>query len=110
MEADDAHWFRPSPASNSGPAARAFHAAAALGTTLFAHGGHVYVKEKKGLHKFDDLWALETVGGQALFRVFPPPCSRHGGRVYVREKKGLHKVDDLWALETVGGDEGLPTS
>ena len=64
MEASDAHWFRPSPASNSGPAARAFHAAAALGTTLFAHGGHVYVKEKKGLHKFDDLWALETVGGR----------------------------------------------
>ncbi len=66
MEASDAHWFHPSPASNSGPAARAFHAAAALGTTLFAHGGHVYVKEKKGLHKFDDLWALETVGGQSL--------------------------------------------
>ena len=72
MEAGDAHWFRPSPASNSGPAARAFHAAAALGTTLFAHGGHVYVKEKKGLHKFDDLWALETVGGRGLGRIAPP--------------------------------------
>lgn len=62
MEAGDAHWLRPAPASGSGPAARAFHAAAAIDRTLYVHGGHVYVKEKKGLHKFDDLWALDTVG------------------------------------------------
>lgn len=61
MEASDAHWLRPSPASGSGPAARAFHCAAAVGRTLYIHGGHVYVKEKKGLHKFDDLWSLDTV-------------------------------------------------
>lgn len=61
MEVGDCHWLRPAPASGSGPAARAFHAAVAVRRTLYIHGGHVYVKEKKGLHKFDDLWALDTV-------------------------------------------------
>lgn len=53
-------WSRPEIPS-SGPHARAFHCAAVVTTKMFVFGGHVWVKEKKGLHKFNDLWCLSTV-------------------------------------------------
>ena len=53
-------WSRPG-ISSSGPHARAFHCAAAVSTKLFVFGGHVWVKEKKGLQKFNDLWCLNAV-------------------------------------------------
>ena len=61
LEMGSGHWLEPTPGSGSGPAARAFHCAAAVGARLYLFGGHVFVKEKKGLHKFDDLWTLDTV-------------------------------------------------
>ncbi len=65
LEMGSGHWLEPAPASGSGPAARAFHCAAVVGGAMFIFGGHVYVKEKKGLQKFDDLWRLNTVGHEA---------------------------------------------
>lgn len=61
LEMGTGHWNEPMSASGLGPAARAFHCAASVGSHLYLFGGHVYVKEKKGLHKFDDLWELDTV-------------------------------------------------
>lgn len=61
LEMGTGHWLEPVPASRSGPDARAFHCAATMGARIYLFGGHVYVKEKKGLHKFDDLWTLDTV-------------------------------------------------
>ena len=45
------------------PPARAFHAGASIGCKLYIFGGHVWVREKKGLLKFggEGLWCLDTV-------------------------------------------------
>ena len=61
LEMGSGHWLEPAPASGSGPPARAFHCAAVVGGAMIIFGGHVYVKEKKGLQKFDDVWRLDTV-------------------------------------------------
>jgi hypothetical protein len=61
LEVGGRHWLSPAPASGTGPASRAFHCATAVGRSLFLFGGHVYVKEKRGLQKFNDMWALDTV-------------------------------------------------
>ncbi|KAK9846535.1 hypothetical protein WJX81_006132 [Elliptochloris bilobata] len=55
-------WFYPeAPAGEDAkPPARAFHCGAVLGRKAYVFGGHVWVKEKRGLHKFNDLWALDT--------------------------------------------------
>ena len=53
-------WSRPDIPS-AGPHARAFHCATVVSTKVFVFGGHVWVKEKKGLQKFNDLWCLNTV-------------------------------------------------
>jgi hypothetical protein len=59
LHVQDGTWFRPeSPPVN--PAARAFHAAAAVGARLFVFGGHVFVPQQQRLHQFGDLWALDT--------------------------------------------------
>lgn len=42
---------------------RAFHCAAAIDRSVYVFGGHLFHKEKKGLHKFNDVWRLDTVGG-----------------------------------------------
>ena len=60
FQAEGNAWSRPDiPAA--GPHARAFHCAAVVSTKVFMFGGHVWVKEKKGLQKFNDLWCLNTV-------------------------------------------------
>ena len=53
-------WSRPQMPAD-GPQSRAFHCAAAVSTKVFLFGGHLWVKEKKGLQKFNDLWCLNTV-------------------------------------------------
>ena len=53
-------WFHPS-TTNARPHARAFHSAVAVGSLFYIFGGHVFLKEIKGLHKFNDLWCLNTV-------------------------------------------------
>jgi Kelch motif len=63
LELSTETWFRPDPASGSGPT-RSFHSAAAVGTRVYVFGGHVYLSERKSLHKFDDLWCLDTVSTQ----------------------------------------------
>ena len=75
LEMGSGHWLEPAPASGSGPAARAFHCAAVVGGAMFIYGGHVYVKEKKGLQKFDDLWRLDTVSCKSLRKsTLPSAC------------------------------------
>ena len=49
-----------------GPAARSFHGAAAQQTKIFIFGGHVFSKERT-LHKFADLWCLNTVRNLHFF-------------------------------------------
>jgi host cell factor len=44
-----------------GPAARAFHAAAAIGRRMYIFGGHVFVKQSHKLHQYCDTWCLDTV-------------------------------------------------
>ena len=66
LEMGSGHWLEPAPASGSGPPARAFHCAAVVGGAMYIFGGHVYVREKKGLQKFDDLWRLDTASRQSL--------------------------------------------
>ena len=60
FQAESSAWSRPD-ISSSGPHARAFHCAAVVSSKVFLFGGHVWVKEKKGLQKFSDLWCLNTV-------------------------------------------------
>ena len=62
-------WSRPDMPSG-GPHARAFHCAAVVNKNVFLFGGHVWVKEKKGLQKFNDLWCLNTVRRPPLQAVF----------------------------------------
>lgn len=72
-------WTRPDIPS-TGPHARAFHCATVVNTKIFVFGGHVWVKEKKGLQKFNDLWCLSTVSAPVASAVAKPmlyqPMSR----------------------------------
>ena len=54
------------------PPARAFHAGASIGCKLYIFGGHVWVREKKGLLKFgsEGLWCLDTVSLDRVPRVY----------------------------------------
>ncbi len=69
-------WFYPE--APAGPAvrppARAFHCGAVLGRRAYVFGGHVWVKEKRGLQKFNDLWCLDTVRASAPARARPNPA------------------------------------
>ena len=49
------------PAVTIGIPTRAFHCAAAVERSVYIFGGHLYHREKKGLHKFNDIWHLDTV-------------------------------------------------
>ena len=60
LQPEENAWSRPD-MPTAGPHARAFHCAAVISTKVFMFGGHVWVKEKKGLQKFNDLWCLNTV-------------------------------------------------
>lgn len=110
LEVGGRHWLCPAPASGGGPAARAFHSAAAVGRRLFLFGGHVYVKEKRGLQKFDDMWALDTDSWEwsqqiapegsphPVARDFAAMVSLPGGRLLLFG--GLdaseRRLDDIW--------------
>jgi host cell factor len=61
LQAASSAWFHPEVPNTKRPPARAFHCAAALGKKVFVFGGHVWVKEMRGLQKFNDLWSLDTV-------------------------------------------------
>lgn len=55
-------WFTPHEAAKGlAPPARAFHSGAVIGGKAYIFGGHVWLKDKKALHKFNDLWSLNTV-------------------------------------------------
>ena len=62
-------WFHPKTDGKAAPLARAFHCGCAIGPRVYVFGGHVWVKEKKGLEKFNDLWCLNTV------RLLLAPCT-----------------------------------
>ncbi|DBA80892.1 hypothetical protein WJX77_007438 [Trebouxia sp. C0004] len=107
-------WSRPDIPS-AGPHARAFHCAAVVSTKVFMFGGHVWVKEKKGLQKFNDLWCLNTDNWEwhqiEVAKDAPHPSARDfacivaldGGRLLVHG--GLdaaeRRLDDAWIFDTV---------
>lgn len=73
FQAEGDTWSRPDIPSD-GPHARAFHCAAVVSSKVYMFGGHVWVKEKKGLQKFNDLWCLNTVRLRAVRT--SNPCKR----------------------------------
>lgn len=66
LQVDSEAWFRPQ-TMNAGPPARVFHSAAADGSYLYVFGGHAFQKEGKGIHKYNDLWRLNTVHTTTYF-------------------------------------------
>lgn len=61
LQAGSAAWFHPEVPKFRRPPARAFHCGAAIGKKVYIFGGHVWLKEMRGLQKFNDLWSLDTV-------------------------------------------------
>lgn len=59
LQVANEQWLELEP-SAVGPAARAFHAACALGSRVYVFGGHVYLPEQNRLHQFNDLWVLDS--------------------------------------------------
>ena len=53
-------WFRPQHVK-PGPPARSFHCGAALSSSLYIFGGHVWHRDTREIRKFSDLWRLDTV-------------------------------------------------
>ncbi len=53
-------WLRPQPVK-PGPPARSFHSGAALSSSLYIFGGHVWQRDTREIRKFNDLWRLDTV-------------------------------------------------
>lgn len=94
LEVGGRHWLSPAPASGTGPASRAFHCATAVGRSLFLFGGHVYVKEKRGLQKFNDMWALDTDTWEWSQQITPQGLPTPGAR-------------DFAALTTLPGERVL---
>ena len=61
LQARTVAWFHPEVPNSASPPARAFHCGGAIGKRVYIFGGHVWVKQARGLQKFDDLWCLDTV-------------------------------------------------
>lgn len=68
LQVDSEAWFHPT-TTTPGPPPRVFHCAAAQGGHMYIFGGHTFQKDVKGLHKYNDLWRLNTV---SLSRLRPP--------------------------------------
>ena len=60
MQLEAGAWLRPQPAK-PGPPARSFHCGAALSSSLYIFGGHVWHRDTREIRKFQDLWRLDTV-------------------------------------------------
>ena len=78
LQARTVAWFHPEVPNSTSPPARAFHCGAAIGKKAYIFGGHVWVKQTRGLQKFDDFWCLDTVRSQEqdyarMHCLFPPP-------------------------------------
>ena len=102
-------WFYPeAPAGQAvKPPARAFHCGAVIGRKAYVFGGHVWVKEKRGLQKFNDLWCLDTVRGcgpapLSAAPAWPPAAEADGG--------GRGNVDELfiWYTGVHRSSPGVP--
>lgn len=61
LQARTVAWFHPEVPNSTSPPARAFHCGAAIRKKVYIFGGHVWVKQTRGLQKFDDFWCLDTV-------------------------------------------------
>lgn len=109
FQAEGNTWSRPN-LPGSGPHARAFHCAAAVSTKVFLFGGHVWVKEKKGLQKFNDLWCLNTVcpgaGLFALLRI--QVCSAHN--IIVDRNNVVPQDNWEWSLVELPQDSAQPSA
>ncbi|KDD76383.1 hypothetical protein H632_c247p0, partial [Helicosporidium sp. ATCC 50920] len=109
-------WFRPAP-SALGPAARAFHCAAAVGRSLYVFGGHVFVRQQSKIHHFGDLWRLDTDSWEWHRVEFSPdapaPCPRDRASLVALDDSrlllsggadaGNRRLDDLWTFSLARG-------
>ncbi|PRW60075.1 rab9 effector with kelch motifs [Chlorella sorokiniana] len=117
LQCDQEAWFAPDKAA-VGPAARAFHAATAIGRKMFMFGGHVYLKAQHKLHQFNDMWCLDTdtwewsrLSGDSPEQ--PAPCPRdRASMVAVSPSKLLlvggadslnRRLDDCWLFDLEKG-------
>ncbi|KAL4458993.1 hypothetical protein ABPG75_013858 [Micractinium tetrahymenae] len=117
LQCDQEAWFAPDRAA-VGPAARAFHAAAAVGRRMYMFGGHVFVRQQHKIHQFNDLWCLDTdtwewsrLSGDAPDA--PQPCPRdRASMVAVGDSKLLvvggadamnRRLDDAWVFNLEAG-------
>lgn len=112
LQCDQRAWFQPE-ARAVGPAARAFHAAAAVGRRVYVFGGHVFVKAQHKLHQFNDLWCLDTDSWEwaraDVAPDAPAPCPRDraamaalpSGRllVYGGADSQNKRLDDAWTFD-----------
>jgi hypothetical protein len=130
LQCDQEAWFAPEKAA-VGPAARAFHAAAVVGSRMYLFGGHVYVKQQHKLHQVGAGWVGRLAARYAPNFVSLPgrrPALRGRGRstcmkrepaerlgVPARRRRALApdpsrllalpaQFNDLWCLNTVGNN------
>ncbi|KAI7835438.1 hypothetical protein COHA_010667 [Chlorella ohadii] len=113
LQCDQEAWFAPDKAA-VGPAARAFHAATAIGRKMYMFGGHVYLKAQHKLHQFNDMWCLDTdtwewsrLSGDSPEQ--PAPCPRdRASMVAVGPSRLLlvggadslnRRLDDCWVFD-----------
>lgn len=106
-------WFHPE-TSGSQPPARAFHCGAAVENRAYVFGGHAWSMEKKAMHKFNDLWCLNTDTWewtpvemaedvpQPSARSFAAMCALPGSQLLLFGglEQPERRLDDTWLFDT----------
>lgn len=75
MQLGAGSWLRPQPV-RPGPPARSFHCGAALASSFYIFGGHVWHRDTREIRKFHDLWRLDTVREEGSLTL--PLKRKHG--------------------------------
>ncbi len=103
LQCDQEAWFAPDRAA-VGPAARAFHAAAAVGRRMYMFGGHVFVRQQ---HKVGHRAQLVVQGHADCQCTRILMFSGLSGFVCTEQSPvrcpfvQIHQFNDLWCLDTV---------
>lgn len=116
LQIDSQAWFHPT-TTNTGPPPRTFHCAAAQGEHMYIFGGHTFQKDVKGLHKYNDLWRLNTDNWewkliefapdapQPSPRDFPGMVALPGDRLLVFGglDAAAKRLDETWIFDCIKG-------